>query len=213
MAPKFWPLYGLRITTPRLELRLPDLGTLDELSALAADGVHDSAFMPFTVPWTDTSPAERGRSTFQHVLSTIAAWSPEQWTLSLAVLCDGEVVGRQDLTAREFAVTREAESGSWLGLAHQGNGIGTEMRAAVAHFAFEGLGARCVRSGAFTDNGPSLGVSRKLGYRLDGEETLSVRGEARTLQRLRLDRADWEARRSVPVRIEGLEGCGSLFGV
>ncbi|WP_327190373.1 GNAT family protein [Streptomyces xinghaiensis] len=209
----YWPLYGLRITTPRLELRVPDIALLDALAAVAADGVHDPAGMPFSFPWTDGTPEERGRSTFQHVLRTVAEWSPEKWTLSLAVLCDGRVVGRQDMVTNDFAVTREGETGSWLGMAHQGKGIGTEMRAAVLHLAFEGLGARAMTTGAMTDNPRSIAVSRKCGYRPDGETVLAVRGEARTLHRMRLDRAGWEAHRTVPVEVHGLEPCRELLGL
>ena len=212
MTTSCWPLYGLRITTPRLELRLPGLGLLEELAAVAGAGVHDPEEMPFSFPWSDASPDVRTRTTFQHVLGTVAEWRPESWTLSLAVLQDGAVVGRQDLTARAFGVTADAQTGSWLGLPHQNRGLGTEMRAAVAHLAFEGLGARTLRSSAMTDNPRSLAVSRKLGYEPDGLETVAVRGEARTLQRLRLERAAWERHRTVPVGMEGLEPCRELFG-
>ncbi|MFI6085373.1 GNAT family N-acetyltransferase [Streptomyces sp. NPDC051217] len=213
MEPHVWPLYGLRITTPRLELRLPDLDELSDLAAVAAAGVHDEDTMPFSVAWTDASPEERGRATFQHVLGTVAAWTPGAWTLSLAVRREGEVVGRQDLGADDFAVTREALTGSWLGLTHQGRGIGTEMRAAALHLAFEGLGARYVTSAAMTDNARSLRVSEKLGYRPDGLTVVSVGGEARPQQRLRLDRAGWEAHRTVPVELHGLEPSLALFGL
>ncbi|MBY8854139.1 GNAT family N-acetyltransferase, partial [Saccharothrix sp. MB29] len=64
-----------------------------------------------------------------------------------------------------FPVLREVDTGSWLGLEHQGKGCGTEMRAAVLLFAFDHLGALAARSSAFDDNLPSHGVSRKLGYR------------------------------------------------
>lgn len=212
MDPHCWPLYGLRLRTPRLELRLPDIPLFDELAAVAADGVHDPAEMPFSVPWTDSPPEERGRGTFQHALGTIAEWRPEKWALSLVVLHEGAVIGRQDLFATEFAVTREAETGSWLGVAHQGKGLGTEMRAAVAHLAFEGLGALSLTSGAMVENGRSLGVSRRLGYRPDGLSVVAVRGEARTIQRLRLDRAAWEQHRTTSVEMAGLEPCRPLFG-
>ncbi|MET8012556.1 GNAT family protein [Streptomyces sp. NPDC005271] len=212
MDPHFWPPYGLRLRTPRLELRLPDIPLLDELCAVAAGGVHDPAEMPFSVPWTDATPDEVGRGAFQHVLRTIAEWRPEKWTMSFAVLHDGAVVGRQDLSATDFAVTREAGTGSWLGLAHQGKGLGTEMRAAVAYLAFEALGARCLISSAMVGNDRSLGVSRRLGYRPDGLSVLAVRGQARTLQRLRLDRASWEEHRATPVEMSGLEPCRALFG-
>lgn len=38
MNPLNWPLFGLRLTTRRLELRLPDLPLLDELASVAVDG-------------------------------------------------------------------------------------------------------------------------------------------------------------------------------
>ncbi|MEV8408490.1 GNAT family protein [Streptomyces niveus] len=213
MEPAVWPLYDLRITTPRLELRLPDLDRLSELAAVAAAGVHDEDRMPFVAAWTDVSPEERARATFQHLLGTVAGWTPRKWSLGLAVSWEGKVVGRQDLGATDFAVTGEAHTGSWLGQAYQGRGIGTEMRAAVLHLAFEGLGARSMTSGAMADNARSLRVSEKLGYRPDGRELLSVRGEARDHRRLRLDRAGWQAHRTVPVELHGLEPSLALFGL
>jgi RimJ/RimL family protein N-acetyltransferase len=212
MASRFWPLYGLRITTPSLELLLPGLELLDELAAVAAAGVHEPGEMPFLFPWTDGSPETRARTVFQHVLSTVAGWRPEDWALSLAVLHEGKVVGRQDVSASAFPRTREAQTGSWLGLAHQNQGLGTEMRAAVAHLAFEGLGAKTLKSGAMADNPRSLAVSRKLGYRPDGVDEVPVKGEVRTVRWLRLDRASWEERRTVAVELHGLEPCLELFG-
>jgi len=110
-------------------------------------------------------------------------------------------------------VLREVHTGSWLGRRYQGHGIGTQMRAAVLHLAFEGLGAQHAASGAFEHNAASLGVSRKLGYRDDGIERHVVRGHPAVLQRLRLTRADWQAARSVPVEIRGLEPCLPFFGL
>lgn len=71
---------------------------------------------------------------------------------------------------------REVHTGSWLGRRYQGQGIGTQMRAAVLHLALDGLGAQRAVSAAFEDNPASLGVSRKLGYRDDGIEWHVVRG-------------------------------------
>lgn len=213
MSHRHWPLHGLRIRTPRLELRLPDEALLDELASVGAGGVHAPDRMPFIVPWTDGEPSEVGRATYQHVLGTIAGWTPQNWHLSLAVLHGGKVVGRQDVMGREFGVRREVMTGSWLGLPHQGQGIGTEMRAAALHLAFEGLGARYAVSDARTDNAGSLGVSRRLGYEPDGLQIEVIRGEAVTLQRLRLDRAGWEKHRNVDVTVEGLDACRADFGV
>jgi RimJ/RimL family protein N-acetyltransferase len=61
--------------------------------------------------------------------------TPARWNVHFLVRFDGRVVGTQELAATDFAVTREVSTGSWLGLRHQGRGIGTEMRAAVLMFA------------------------------------------------------------------------------
>jgi RimJ/RimL family protein N-acetyltransferase len=122
----------------------------------------------------------------------------------------GEVVGEQVVSGHGFAVLREVQSGSWLGRRFQGRGIGTEMRAAVLHLAFAGLGARAARSAAFEDNAASLGVSRRLGYRPDGEEWVESRGAARRTIRLRLDAAGW--RPTAPVTLDGLEPCLPFLG-
>jgi RimJ/RimL family protein N-acetyltransferase len=122
-------------------------------------------------------------------------------------------VGSQGISAREFAVCREVSTGSWLGSAHQGRGIGTQMRAAVLWLAFAGLGAQYAVSGAYLDNPASLGVSRRLGYRDDGIEVHAIRGRPAVLQRLRLDRAGWQAARPSPAQIDGLAECLPLFGL
>jgi RimJ/RimL family protein N-acetyltransferase len=210
---RWWPLAGLRLQTPRLELRPGTDNDLDELASLAALGVHDPEVQPFAFPWTDVSPADRARGTLQHHWSLRAAWKPEKWTLGLVVVHEDAVVGAQGMSATEFAVLREVGTGSWLGQAYQGQGIGTEMRAAVLHLAFAGLGARYATSGAFTDNPASQGVSRKLGYVDDGVELHVRRGQAATVRRLRLDRETWQAVRTVPVEIIGLEPCLAMFGL
>src|SRR5512139_2032188 len=129
MTLRHWPLYGLRMRTPRLELRLPDLDDLDALAELSVHGVHDPGRMPFSVAWTDAPPAERARGVMQHYWNQLAEWTPSAWSLQLVVvLDDGTVAGTQVVGAHDFDVAREVKSGSWLGLAHQGQGIGTEMR-------------------------------------------------------------------------------------
>jgi len=165
------------------------------------------------VAWTDASPEERARSTLQYHWSRWGSWNPSDWTLELAVIRDGVVVGSQGVGGRDFPVLREVHTGSWLGRAYQGQGIGTQMRAAVLHLAFDGLGAQCAVSAAFDDNPASLGVSRKLGYRDDGIEWHLVRGRPALTRRLRLERAGWQATRTIPVQIHGLPPCLPLFGL
>ena len=210
---QWWPLAALRLRTPRLELRQATDRDLDELASLAAAGVHEADVQPFAFPWTDASPADRARGTIQHQWSRRAAWTPGNWTLAFVVVHDRAVVGTQAVSARDFAILREVATGSWLGQSHQGQGIGTEMRAAVLHLAFAGLGAQYATSGAFTDNVSSQGVSRKLGYADDGIERRVSRGRPATVLRLRLDRETWQATHTVPVTIVGLEPCLPMFGL
>src|ERR1039457_6094459 len=212
MSSSLWPMTGLRLRTPALELRWPSLGDLDALADLAALGVHDPDVQPFTTAWTDVPPDERARNTMQYHWSRWASWTPSDWTLELAVIRDGVVAGTQGIGGRDFTVLREVNTGSWLGRRFQGQGIGTEMRAAVLHLAFAGLGAEQATSGAFDDNAASLGASRKLGYHDDGVERHVIRGQPATIRRLRLTRAGWQAARSVPVQIDGLETSRAFFG-
>jgi RimJ/RimL family protein N-acetyltransferase len=213
MIAEFWPLFGLRLRTPRLELRVPDLDDLAALGRLAADGVHDPAVQPFLVPWTDADPQTRARSTIQWQWSMLGKWSPAKWTLSFVTVADGAVIGTQALDAEDYAELREVSSGSWLGHAHHGQGYGTEMRAAVLELAFAGLGAEFATSEAFDHNAASYGVSRKLGYRDDGVARHLVRGAPTLGRRVRLDRAGWAAHRTVDVTIEGLAPCLPMFGL
>ena len=213
MTSPHWPLTGLRLRTPRLELRWPTLSDLDELAALAADGVHDPDVQPFGVAWTDTPAAELPSQSLRYYWAEWGAWRLNDWTLHLVAVHDGAVVGTQAMRGRDFAILREVGTGSWLGRGHQHQGIGTEMRAAVLALAFDGLHAEYAVSRAHWDNAASLGVSRKLGYAKDGIERLVVRQRPVTAQRLRLDRASWRAHSYLAVEWSGLEPCLPWFGL
>ncbi len=213
MLTDHWPLLGLRLATPRLELRLPGAGELGALADLAADGIEQPGTSPFLTSWPGLPPAERARALLQRHWRDRGDWSAGRWSLGLAVVAAGQVVGQQEISADDFPVLRQVTTFSWLGLRYQGQGIGTEMRAAVLHLAFAGLGAVEATSGAFDDNAPSLRVSAKLGYEPDGIERLAARGRATTTQRLRLSRARWQASDFGPVSVSGLEPCLPMFGL
>ena len=77
MLTDVWPLFGLVLRTPRLELRVPSLEQLAGLAGLADEGVHDPAVMPFQVPWTDQPPVEVARSVVLHHWQDLGKWSPD----------------------------------------------------------------------------------------------------------------------------------------
>jgi len=208
-----WPLLGLRLTSPGLELRLPAEEELGELADLAAEGMHGPGSAPFLVSWPGLPPAERARALVQRHWRTRGERSPDDWSLDLAVFANARGVGQQRISGRDYRILREVSTFSWLGLRYQGQGLGTEMRAAVLHLAFAGLGAAEAVSGAFDDNASSLRVSAKLGYESDGIERLAASGRATTTRRLRLPRARWEMSERIPVSVTGLSPCLPLFGL
>ena len=203
------PLFGLRIRTPRLELRFPTETELVELYELAAAGIHPPEEMPFGVAWTDDVTHE---SFLAYHRSLRESWAPEAWTLDLGTWADGVLAGVQGIGAETYAENRTIGTGSWLGGRFQGRGIGTEMRTAVVELAFRELGAAAVTSEVFEANTASRRVSEKLGYHVVGHETLSPRGVPKPHLKLRLNRSEWR-RAPFPVEVEGVEPCLQLFGV
>jgi RimJ/RimL family protein N-acetyltransferase len=183
-----WGMNELRISTPRLVLRLASDEELHALFRVAEDGVHDPSWMPFEVPWTDN--LDEAQFLAYH-RDTLAAWRPDAWRLNLITFLDDEPIGSQGLDGKSFSKTRAVITGSWLGRRYQGRGLGTEMRSAVLSFAFAALGAKLARSGALAGNEPSLGVSRKLGYRVVGSHEVSPRGQPVAHTDLELTPADF----------------------
>lgn len=210
MAHPYWPLLDLRVRTPRLELRIPTLDEMTELASLTRD-IHDPSEMPFGIAWTDAPDVEAGA--MRWYWRNLGAWEPGSWTFNGVVFHEGRPVGVQDVAGQNFRVLRTVETGSWLKRSLQGQGIGKEMRAAVLHLAFEGLGAQVAYSGAWHDNPRSLGVSEALGYERNGDR-IAVRRDKADLQiNLKLTRERWEQRRRDDIVIENLEPCLELFGV
>ena len=207
------PLFGLRVRTPRLELVWPTDEQLAAMFEAARRGIHPPETMPFGVPWTDwLGRPDAGVGFLAHHWGGRAAIAPDAWDLHLAVLVDGVAVGGQSLHGASFAAVRTVGTGSWLTEAHQGRGVGTEMRAAVLHLTFEGLGATVATSSAFADNHASLRVSAKLGYEPNGEDLQAPRGEPCRHLNLRLTRERWAAGRRTDIELEGLGPCLPLLG-
>jgi RimJ/RimL family protein N-acetyltransferase len=205
------PLYGLRLITPRLELRLGTREELVEVHELARRGIHPPDEMPFENPWTDRSGDEDFvEQCVAFHESALREWRPNRWSFNPLVFLSGRPIGSQGMRAEDFPTRREVDTGSWLGQAFQGQGIGTEMRTALLELAFRALGAEGALSGSVLGNESSKRVSEKLGYAVVGTSTIAPRGQPVEKYDFRIDRAGW--RPPFPVEIEGAEACLPLFG-
>src|SRR5699024_4931184 len=159
------------------------------------------------------TPEQVARSVLVYQWRTRAAITPEHWTLELAVLHRGEPVGIQAIEAEQFPVTRTISTGSWLGQAHHGQGLGTRMRALMLHLAFTGLHAAVASTGAWVDNGPSNAVSTRLGYRRNGTSRRAREGRATEHRHYRMDREDYDTLDAMHARLLGevqLDGIDEL---
>jgi RimJ/RimL family protein N-acetyltransferase len=208
-----WPLFDLRLRTGDLELRLPTEDDLVALNAVARAGIHPPDEMPFAVPWTDLPSPAFERSAYQVHIGTRASWRPDNWVLPLGVWADGVLAGVQDLSARDFPALRTVITGSWLGQAFQGRGIGRLMRQAVLALAFDHLGAEVAESEALLTNPASSRVSEAVGYGPNGTGRLAPRGIPGETRKFRLTLEGWRSRERPVVEVEGLELCRELFGV
>ncbi len=181
-----WPLSGLRLRTPRLELRPISDEDIVGMANAAAAGIHADDQLPFMTGWSTRPPKELGIGAAQNVWELRASLSPDAWSVNFAIVHDDQIIGRQDVAARQFNKLRTVGTGSWLTLDMQGQGFGTEMRAAVLLWAFDYLKARYALTGAFDWNEASKRVSLSLGYEMNGEQEHVVEGKVERELKMRV---------------------------
>jgi RimJ/RimL family protein N-acetyltransferase len=211
-----WPLLDLVLTNGELELRPVAEATAFALAELLPPDLElDPAAVTYPLP--DPRDA-RGAVALQSHWRAHGNWRPEAWRIDFAVRRRGELVGLQELEAEDFPRLRTVDSASWLVQEHRGQGVGVAMRLAVLALAFGPLEAQAAITSAWRDNEASLGVSRSLGYRPNGEQ-LHARGEGvDTMVHLRLTRTDWLAGTGSGdvargVGITNFDTCRPLFGL
>jgi RimJ/RimL family protein N-acetyltransferase len=169
--------------------------------------------MPFGIAWTDEPTATRNVASYQWWMGSRGRWSVDEWFVTLGVWERGRAIGFQDLRAERFPVFRTVSTGSWLGQAFQGRGVGKLMRQAILTLAFDHLGAEVAETEAFLDNPASNRVSLAVGYEPNGFGRLAPRGVPRETQKFRLTRDGWRSRSRPPVTVEGLGESRHLFGL
>lgn len=207
-----WPPFGLTLTTPRLTLRPVLDADIPAAVAAARSGVHEAGKSPFSTPWTELPDDELAPNMAQWYWRCRAGFTPDSWTLLLGVWHNEDLLGVQDIGAKNFAKLRTVSTGSWLKQAAQGQGIGKEMRAAVVSYAFDYLKAEVAESEAASWNKQSLGVSTSLGYERNGVYKDVWGDTAREVQKVRLtpetfNRPDWT------LKVQGHEELKTYLGL
>jgi RimJ/RimL family protein N-acetyltransferase len=207
----YWPLLDLRLTSGDLELApLVEADLAEVVRLLPADLELNPAATRFAV---DES-THRGVVVHQEYWRSYGTWTTQAWRFHLAVRRDGQLLGLQELEGNEFPRLRTVDTSSWVVEAARGAGIGKAMRRAVLALAFDHLGARAAITSAWHDNHASLGVSRSLGYRPNGESLLARGDGVDTLVHLRMTLDDWRAAGGAPaVTVTGVREALPLFGL
>lgn len=180
---EIWPPFGLRIESPRLVLRVVRETDFPAYVAAASSGVTQTSRNPFRQAWNEGDPQSLIKTSLPFLWSTRSAIGPDHWHLAFGVFLkdaeraegvgvqeSGELIGMQDCYAHDWPILRTVSSGSWLRADRQGQGLGTEARAAMLLWAFDHFGAEYAESGAYTWNERSRRVSESLGYFTSGTQ-------------------------------------------
>lgn len=207
-----WPLFGLRLRTPRLELRMPTDDDLVGVVAAIAEGIVGDEPYPFTTTWALQDEPQRTWNALAFHWGCRAGFTADAFQLPFAVFHEGTAIGTQGVGATDFAAMRTVDTGSWIAKPRQGRGFAKEMRAAVLTFAFDHLGATVATSSARQTTDRSIKVSAGLGYRENGRAPFRFGDEIGEDVRFRLDVADWRALDDRPaVTVEGWDVCEPMF--
>ncbi len=211
MTHAYWPLLDLRLTSGDLELTPlvePDLAEVVRLMPA------DLELNPTATRFAVDESTHRGIVAHQEYWRSYGTWTTQAWRFHLAVRRDGELLGLQELEANEFPTLRTVDTSSWLVESARGTGIGKAMRRAVLALAFDHLGAQAAITSAWHDNHASLGVSRSLGYRPNGESFLARGDGVDTLVHMRMTLDDWRSAGGAPdVTVTGVPEALPLFGL
>jgi RimJ/RimL family protein N-acetyltransferase len=209
-----YPPLNVEVRTPRLVLRGATDDRLEALVPIVRAGVADTEPLPFDDPMSlyDDSPQREWRW-LRGIWAGRAKVSDDFWRLYFVVTVDDAMVGIQDLIGVNFGSFGTVSTFSWLQPTERGRGLGAEMRAAILHLAFAGLGAREATSEAFTDNDGSNGVSRALGYEPNGTTWATRRGNAAPLNVWKLTQPSWEKHRRDDIELVGVAECLPVLGL
>jgi ribosomal-protein-alanine N-acetyltransferase len=131
-------------------------------------------------PWDATSPVpvEGRRPTFGQFVRTLDRQGRQGGSLPFAVEHEGALVGQLTVSGITYGSLYSASIGYWISRHVAGLGITPTAVALATDHCFGGLGLHRVEINIRPENGPSLRVVEKLGFRDEGvrERYLHIQG-------------------------------------
>jgi ribosomal-protein-alanine N-acetyltransferase len=131
-------------------------------------------------PWDATSPVpvEGRRPTFGQFVRTLDRQGRQGGSLPFAVDHEGALVGQLTVSGITYGSLYSASIGYWISRHVAGRGITPTAVALATDHCFGALGLHRVEINIRPENGPSLRVVQKLGFRDEGvrERYLHIQG-------------------------------------
>lgn len=161
---RIWPPFGLEITAHngREEITLRAMRDEDILAIadVTPADIFGSEIPEHAFGWLFDAHNNPAQFRWAHR----AQMSPAHWSLDLAIVHKGQVIGSVDMRANDFPANRSIETGSWIYYSLQGQGLGTLVRHAIAQTGFNHFGAAKLTTAWASSNKASAAVSANLGY-------------------------------------------------
>lgn len=134
-------------------------------------------------PWEASSPVEMSgpAPTFGGFVRSLAGQAREGTSLPFAVDYDGRLAGQLTVSGITYGSLRSGTIGYWVGQHVAGHGVIPTAVALATDHCFGVLGLHRVEINIRSENGPSLRVVEKLGFRDEGvrERYLHIAGSWR----------------------------------
>jgi ribosomal-protein-alanine N-acetyltransferase len=120
-------------------------------------------------PWEATSPADQpATSTFGEYLRALSAQARAGSALPFAVELDGALAGQLTVSSITYGSLCSASIGYWIAREYAGRGVIPTAVAMATDYCFTVLGLHRIEVNIRPENGPSLRVVEKLGFRDEG---------------------------------------------
>jgi RimJ/RimL family protein N-acetyltransferase len=149
----------------------------DDLGALVRHANHRDIWMQVRDRFPHPYLEQHGRTFLDYVTQQSP---PTVWAIEV----DGEAAGGIGLELQQDVERVSAEIGYWLGRAHWGKGVMTEVLTTVTAEVFQRFDLLRIFALPFADNPASIRVLQKAGYVLEGRMPQSTIKDGRVRDQL-----------------------------